>query len=116
MNNCKHYDLDCKEEEMGCEGCAYCNNKENEGMQIKTKYRIGDRVWIVYKNETHKEIEIYSDTIEGIYIDNNQKISYAFKCSDDIYEERLIRYEDTQKLIRTIQKFDNEFQEEGEQK
>ena len=65
---------------------------------------------------THKEIEIYSDTIEGIYIDNNQKISYAFKCSDDVYEERLIGYEDTQKLIRTIQKFDNEFQKEGKQK
>lgn len=29
-NNCKFYSLDCKCEEMGCEGCAYYKKTEEE--------------------------------------------------------------------------------------
>ena len=30
MNKCKNYDLYCKEEEMTCEGCAYCEKSADE--------------------------------------------------------------------------------------
>ena len=39
-------------------------------MEIKTKYNIGDRVWVVY--EYQKEVHVYSDVIIGFCVEGEK--------------------------------------------
>lgn len=81
-------------------------------MKIETKFNIGERVWVAYSY--NGEIEVYSDEIDSMIIENTGKISVYFKNSDalDVYEEDLIAYDDTQGLIDRIRKLDTEIIEE----
>lgn len=69
-------------------------------MTIKTKYEIGQRVWIIYENQG--EACVYDDYIEEICV-NNDGINYMLKeaCIDG-KEEDIILYEDTDKLVEKI--------------
>lgn len=123
MNRCEHYDLDCEQEERTCEGCAY-NKKEKEigelhigGMVIKTKYQIGQRVWVVAENEKRKEIELFSDTIVEICITRNREIVYILdNLCDEVKENNIIPYEDTESLLQEILDIDNRLYFEEENK
>ena len=111
MENCKYYTMDCKQEEMGCKGCAYCK----KGMTINTKYSIGQKVWIVIKNTQHKEVEIFSDVIDGVIISENNTIKYYLSdICDDVLEENIIDYEDTEELMKKIKEYDLEVCTSGE--
>lgn len=74
-------------------------------MQIKTKFNIGDRVWIV--EEFKGIVSAYSDIIESYNISKDGNIPW-FKESDafDVKEEELIAYEDKESLIQKIYKVD----------
>lgn len=52
-------------------------------MNIKTKYNIGDRVWIVYEaiinNQPAGEVSIYDDTICSIEIGKGRNILFIRK-------------------------------------
>ena len=119
---CNKVDNSCRDEKLTCEGCAY-NKKETEigelhigGMVIKTKYKIGQRVWLVSENEPHKEVEVFSDVIEQIVIYSDRSIYYMLKeLCDYVKEERLIPYEDTERLVQEIIDIDNRlnFKEEN---
>lgn len=85
-------------------------------MDIKTKYEIGQRVWVVSENEPHKEVEVFSDVIEQIVIYSDGSIYYMLKeLCDDVKEEHLISYEDTERLLQEIIDIDNRlnFKEEN---
>ena len=104
-NKCEKMDNYCREEKMTCKGCAY----EEKGTMIKAKYRIGQIVWIVDANFDHKQVDVYTDEIDGILLDSNNQIWYYLKDNcDDILEEKLILYEDTNTLIKKIIQADNE--------
>lgn len=81
-------------------------------MTIKTKFDIGERVWVVdsYKGE----VEVYSDEIDSFVIESDGRVSVYFKNSDalDVYEEDLIAYEDDKGLLDRIKKLDKEIIEE----
>jgi len=112
VSRCEHYDFDCEQEERTCEGCFY----NEKGMTIKTKYKIGQRVWVVSENEIHKEVEVFSDTIEQIVIYSDGSIYYMLKeLCEDVKEEHLIPYEDTELLLQKILDIDNRlnFKEES---
>ena len=69
-------------------------------MTIKTKYEIGQRVWIVYENRG--EACVYDDYIDEIFV-NDEGINYMLReaCIDG-KEENIIPYEDTDKLVEKI--------------
>lgn len=75
-------------------------------MEIKTKFNIGDRVWIVYENKG--EISVYSDIIDTFMIDKDGRVWVFFKYSDaaEMEEKDLIGYDDTQKLLQKIKELD----------
>lgn len=109
---CNKVDNSCREEKMGCIGCAY--GKET-GTVICCKYKIGQKVWIVDANIEHKEVEVYSDIISGVFLDDKGNIYYYLKdLFDDIIESKLIPYEDTKTLVKEIIKADNEVNMKGE--
>ena len=81
-------------------------------MKIETKFNIGDRVWIVYENRG--EVNVYSDEIDSMTIENSGRLSIWFKDSDamDVYEEELIEYNDLKKLAEKILEIDNKIRKE----
>ena len=110
---CNKVDNSCREEKLSCNGCAY---EDKTGMVIKTKYKIGQRMWLVSKNEPHKEVEVYSDLIDQVIIYNDGEIYYFLKeLCDDVREDKLIPYDDTERLLQEIINIDNRlnFKEEN---
>lgn len=81
-------------------------------MKIETKFNIGDRVWIVYENRG--EVNVYSDEIDSMTIENSGRLSIWFKDSDamDVYEEELIEYNNLKKLAEKILEIDNKIRKE----
>ena len=90
-------------------------------MNIKTKYNIGDRVWVVYEpiinnqyhhNEPAGEVAIYADVINSIEI-HKDEIYYLLEKADcvDLKEDEIILYNETDKLLAKIQKLMNEINE-----
>ena len=95
-------------------------------MNIKTKYNIGDRVWIVYEaiinnqyinNKPAGEVSVYDDTISSIEI-GKEGIVYLLKNADfvDLKEDEIILYNETDKLLAKIQKLMNEINEREKEK
>lgn len=103
---CDKVDNHCREEKMGCENCAY---DKKTGTMIYSKYQLNQKVWVVDANKEHQEVEVYSDTIDGIFIDKKKDIYYFLtELCDDVLESKLIPYEDTDRLLQEIIKADNE--------
>ena len=69
-------------------------------MTIKTKYEIGQRVWIIYENQG--EACIYDDYIDEICIGENGLYYMVKEACIDRAEEDIVLYEDTDKLVEKI--------------
>ena len=78
-------------------------------MKIETKYEIGDHIWFIYENKG--EACAYDDYIEWItYAD---ELLYGLKEScNDIKEEDVILYEDTEGLANRIKEAMEKIREE----
>lgn len=83
-------------------------------MKIETKFNIGDRIWIVY--EDRREIHVYSDEIDSMCVERNNKVAIYLKNSDafDTYEEDVFKYEDTEGLMNKIKELDDKIRKEEE--
>lgn len=83
-------------------------------MQIKTKYNIGDRVWVVkeadyYNTETRKRelagvLEVFDDYIESIQV-YNEGVIYVLRQADmlELYEHEVILYDNKEGLVKKIE-------------
>lgn len=128
---CEKVDNYCREEKMGCEGCANDTNVivavgpkviarisslKPTGMAINTKYQIGQKIWVVDANKDNKVVEVYSDIIDGIFIDSKGDIYYYLAdICDDIIESKIIPFGDIDTLNKTIIEADSEINiKEGE--
>ena len=69
-------------------------------MTIKTKYEIGQRVWIIYENQG--EACIYDDYIDEICMGENGLYYMIKEACIDRAEEDIVLYEDTDKLVEKI--------------
>lgn len=79
-------------------------------MEIKTKYEIGQKIWIVYKNKG--EVCMYCEPIEYINIDKNG-LSYSTENSyDEMREEDIILEDNKDKLFQKIKHLMKEIDEE----
>ncbi len=69
-------------------------------MEIKTKYNIGDHVWVLYENRG--EICVYDDYINEIVI-GGEKIFYSTReALEEFKEEDVMLYEDEEILVKRI--------------
>lgn len=76
-------------------------------MEIKTKYDIGQRIWIVYKADG--EISMYIDTIAEIsYSENLGVVYFPDICQEELKENEIILEEDIDKLLKEILKLQRE--------
>ena len=85
-------------------------------MELKTKYNIGQRVWIVAENKMHEEVGVFSDTIAEICVTEKRGLVYILnRLCDEVKEENIIPYEDTESLLQEILGIDNRlyFKEEN---
>lgn len=78
-------------------------------MTIKTKYEIGQRVWIIYENQG--EACIYDDYIDEICIGENGLYYMVKEACIDRAEEDIVLYEDTDKLVEKIKQIMQEIRE-----
>ena len=69
-------------------------------MEIKTKYEIGQRVWIAYENKG--EVCVYDDYIDEIYISESGLYYMLKEASIDETEANIVLYENTDKLVEKI--------------
>lgn len=84
-------------------------------MEIKTKYEIGQRVWIAYENKG--EVCVYDDYIDEICIGENGVYYMLKEAGIDRNEEQIILYEDTDKLVEKIKQVMEEIRnKESEEK
>ena len=78
-------------------------------MLIQTKYAMGQRIWIVYKNKG--EVCLYCEAISEIAF-NTEKLCYITYSCNEIQEKDVILENDKDKLFEAIQKIMKEIDEE----
>ena len=83
-------------------------------MKIKTKFDIGDRIWVVY--EHRGGVYVYSDEIDGMMIERDNKVVLYFKNSDalDVCEGDVFEYNDMEGLMNKIKELDDKIRKEEE--
>lgn len=83
-------------------------------MKIETKFNIGDRIWVVY--EHRGEIRIFSDEIDGMMIERDNKVTLYLKNSDavDAHEEDMFEYNDMEGLMNKVKELDDKIRKEEE--
>lgn len=83
-------------------------------MKIETKFSIGDRIWVVY--EHRGGVYVYSDEIDSMMIERDNKVILYLKNSDlfDRYEEDVFKYDDIEGLMNKIKELDDEIRKEEE--
>lgn len=78
-------------------------------MEIKTKYEIGQRVWVVYEHQG--EVCVYDDYIDEICIGENGLYYMLKEACIDRAEEDIVLYEKTDKLIEKIKQIMKEIRD-----
>lgn len=77
-------------------------------MNIKTKYEIGQHIWYVYEN--NGEACVFDDYIGWITYET--ELLYTLKeSSQDLREEEVILYEESDKLVERIKQLMQEIRE-----
>lgn len=79
-------------------------------MEIRTKYEIGQKIWIVYENKG--EVCMYCEPILDIVIDRNGLVYGTENSYDEIKEEDIITENDKDKLFEKIKQLMKEIDEE----
>ena len=82
-------------------------------MEIKTKYEIGQRVWIVYRNRG--EVCVCDDYIIEICVGKDRLCYMLEDYCDDVAEENIILYDETDKLVEKIKQIAEEIKNEEEE-
>lgn len=80
-------------------------------MEIKTKYEIGQHIWIVY--EDRGEVSVYDTYIDEISYSKNGVVYLTKECND-YPEEAIIPYENSAQLIAKITELMNTIHEREE--
>lgn len=68
-------------------------------MKIETKYDIGQHIWALYEN--NGEVCIYDDYIGWITYEDSLIYGLKETC-EEVKEEEIVLYEDTEKLVNKI--------------
>lgn len=77
-------------------------------MTIKTKYGIGDKVYVVFKETNKSEIEVCVGTVQEILIKENTIAYYVDTLFEEFKEEELISINDKERLTKRIDELSKE--------
>lgn len=78
-------------------------------MVIQTKYEVGQRVWIIY--EDGGEVCIYDDYIIEICVGKDGLCYMLRDYCDDVAEEDIVLYDETDKLVEKIKQIMEEIRD-----
>lgn len=78
-------------------------------MVIQTKYEVGQRVWIIY--EDRGEVCIYDDYIIEICVGKDGFCYMLRDYCDDVAEEDIVLYDETDKLVEKIKQIMEEIRD-----
>lgn len=78
-------------------------------MVIQTKYEVGQRVWIIY--EDRGEVCIYDDYIIEICVGKDGLCYMLRDYCDDVAEEDIVLYDETDKLVEKIKQIMEEIRD-----
>lgn len=70
-------------------------------MNIKTKFKIGEEVYIIFK-EKDGFIQLFKDKVDEIIINNKDILYYGNILCEEFKEEQLISINDKELLIKKI--------------
>lgn len=81
-------------------------------MKIETNFGIGDRIWVVY--EHRGGVYVYSDEIDSMMIEGDNKVTLYLKNSDalNICERDVFEYNDMDGLMNKIKELDDKIRKE----
>jgi hypothetical protein len=83
-------------------------------MTIKTKYEIGQHIWVVYEGKG--EVCVYDDVIEWINVDKDG-LTYGLKeACIDVKEEDVILYDEEERLVKNIKEIMLQIREKEKEK
>lgn len=82
-------------------------------MFIQSKYEIGQRVWVIYRHKS--EVCVYDDYIIEICVGKDELCYMLRDYCDDVSEENIIPYEETDKLVEKIKQIAEEIKNEEEE-
>ena len=83
-------------------------------MFIETKYKLEQRVWIVYEHQG--EACVYDDYIEEVCVNKDERFYILKEDYIDIKEENIVLYEETDKLVEKIKQTMEKIREREENK
>lgn len=71
-------------------------------MQIETKYKIGEDVYIVFKEDCDDYVQIYKGSISEIIIKKNEQLYFAINLCEEFSEEDIVPIERKDLLEKRI--------------
>lgn len=71
-------------------------------MNIKTKFKINDEVYIIFKEVNEPYLKILKDVVKQIIIDENGITYFCSKMCEEFNEFELVNKKDINKLIPII--------------
>lgn len=81
-------------------------------MMIKTKYGIGDKVYVVFKETDKNEIEVCVGTVQEILIKKDTIGYYVDTLYEEFKEEELVPINDKEGLAKKIDELSKENKDE----
>ena len=77
-------------------------------MDIKTKFKIGEEVYIIFKEEHDGLVRLFKDKVTEIVISNEPPLYYGEIMCEEFREEELVSIHNNEELIKRIEKLTNE--------
>ncbi len=71
-------------------------------MKIETKYSIGEKVYIVFKEDTDSFVKIFKDNIQEIVVQKNKILYYAESFCEEFEEDEIVPYSRKDLLVTKI--------------
>lgn len=71
-------------------------------MNIKTKFKIGEEVYIIFKEENNQILQLFKDKVTEIVINEEDILYYGDVLCEEFKEEQLISINDKEILIKKI--------------
>lgn len=71
-------------------------------MNITTKFKIGEEVYIIFKEENNEILQLFKDKVTEIVINEDDILYYGNVLCEEFKEEQLISINDKELLIKKI--------------
>ena len=82
-------------------------------MNIKTKFKIGQEVYVIFKEDNEPYVKIFDDIITEITISKDGIVYYLTKIIEEFKEDELVSKKDVNALIPKIRNFLKEDLDKG---